>query len=90
MNDFDAWEKILAEWKKNERRTHLNQELYDLECGFFVHVARFAEKNNIPLPKNDQLFGMVEKIHAKMKEIDGEEQPKGNTDNLPTRKQNQI
>lgn len=52
MNDFDAWQKILLEWKQVNHMKRLNQQLYDQLGGAIIYILKYAERNNIPLSNN--------------------------------------
>jgi hypothetical protein len=70
MNDFEAWEKIIAEWKEVNRIKRLNQELYDLLGGSIVYLSEYAKKNNITLPNKDEINRMAGRIHILIDKID--------------------
>jgi hypothetical protein len=63
MNDFDAWQKILFEWKQVNRMKRLNQHLYDQLGGAIIYILNYSERNNIPLPNRDCLYSMVDNVH---------------------------
>ena len=69
MNEFDAWQKIINEWKEVNRMKRLNQELYDMLGGAFIYILEYSEKYNFPLPKKEGLFRMAERIHYLINEI---------------------
>jgi hypothetical protein len=82
MNEFEAWEIIMKEWQRVQRRERLSQELYDLLGGAIMHVLRTARQNNIRLPNQDRLYDMVDRIHAVGDEINEDKHINGNK--LPT------
>lgn len=82
MNDFEAWQKIIGEWKEVNRMKKLNQELYDLLGGAIVYIDEYAKKNKITLPNKDAINRMAGRIHILMNEIDKSNQ----TPNLNTEK----
>ncbi|HYA85206.1 MAG TPA: hypothetical protein VEH06_17435 [Candidatus Bathyarchaeia archaeon] len=55
MNEFDAWQKILSEWKDVTRVRSLNQQLYDQLVGGLIYIQRYAKSNGITLPNRDRL-----------------------------------
>jgi hypothetical protein len=63
MNDFDAWQKILLEWKQVNQMKRLNQQLYDQLGGSIVYILNYSEKHNIPLPDRDCLYRMIDNVH---------------------------
>jgi len=83
MNDFEAWEKIIQQWKEVNRMKRLNQELYDILAGSITYIGEYAKKNNITLPNKDEINRMAGRIHILMDKIDNPYQtPKVNTKNL--------
>ncbi|MGB6593197.1 MAG: hypothetical protein WBE68_16990 [Candidatus Nitrosopolaris sp.] len=44
MNEFDAWYKILEEWKKIKRTKRLIQELYEQVGGTLFFILDYAKK----------------------------------------------
>ena len=84
MNDFEAWEKIIVEWKEVNRMKRLNQELYDLLGGAITYMDGYAKKNNIVLPNRDEINRMAGRIHILMDKIDSPYQ----TSKLNTTKNN--
>ena len=69
MNEFEAMQYLVQEWKAVERKSKKCQELYDLLGGALLYTVRYARKNNIPLPNFDALDRMVECIHLKIEEF---------------------
>lgn len=63
MDEFDAWQKIMEEWKLVRRAKRLNQQLYDMLGGAIIYILHYAEKNNIDLPNRDELRCMSDNIH---------------------------
>jgi hypothetical protein len=63
MNDFDAWQRILLEWKNVNHMKRLNQQLYDQLGGAIIYILKYGEKNNIPLPNKDALYRMIDNVH---------------------------
>jgi hypothetical protein len=63
MDEFQAWNKILLEWKQVNRMKRLNQQLYDQLGGSIMYILDYSKKNNIPLPNRDSLFRMIDNIH---------------------------
>jgi hypothetical protein len=69
MNEFDAWQQIVEEWKQVDKMKKLNQRLYDELGGSLIYILEYSEKNNIILPNRDRLFRMVDNIHKTMNTI---------------------
>jgi hypothetical protein len=69
MNEFDAWQQIVEEWKQVDKMKKLNQRLYDELGGCLMYILEYSEKNNIVLPNRDRLFRMVDNIHKTMDTI---------------------
>ena len=69
MNEFEAWQKIMSEWKEVNRMKKLNQELYDILGGAIIYISKYAEKNTISLPNRDAINRMASKIHCLIDEI---------------------
>ena len=69
INDFEAWQKILEEWKEVSRMKKLNQELYDLLGGSLMYVLEYSERNSIRLPNREALYRMADRIHLLIGEI---------------------
>lgn len=63
MNDFDAWQKILLEWRQVNHMKRLNQQLYDQLGGAIIYILNYCERNNIPLPNRDSLYRMIDNVH---------------------------
>jgi uncharacterized protein YabN with tetrapyrrole methylase and pyrophosphatase domain len=70
MNEFDAWNKILEEWREIKRTKRLIQELYDQVGGTLFFILDYAKKNGIPLHNRDSLYRMADRIHHLMDEIE--------------------
>jgi len=70
LTQFEAWQKILSEWREVNRMKKLNQELYDLLGGAIIYIIEYSEKNNIQLPNRDALYRMADRIHYLMGEIE--------------------
>lgn len=70
MNEFDAWNKILEEWKTIRRMKGLIQELYDQVGGTLFFILDYAKKHDIPLHNRDSLYRMADRIHYLMDEIE--------------------
>lgn len=49
MNEFDAWYKILEEWKTIKRTKRLIQELYEQVGGTLFFILDYTKKHEIPL-----------------------------------------
>jgi hypothetical protein len=64
MNERQAWEEIVREWRQIDKMKDLNQRLYDELGGCLVYVLEYAKKNNITLPNKDRLYRMVENLHV--------------------------
>ncbi|AIC15253.1 hypothetical protein [Nitrososphaera viennensis] len=71
MDEFEAWQKILAARQRVARMERLNQELYDHLGGAIIYTLEHAKKNHIPLPNREALYRMIERAHLLMKEING-------------------
>lgn len=70
MNDFEAWQYLLTEWRGVQRVKHLNQELYDQLGGSILYLLNYAEKNDIALSNKEGLCQMLDKAHNLMTSID--------------------
>src|SRR5919198_5021313 len=70
MNELDAWDEILLEWKKVKRMKKLVQELYEQVGGTLFYMLDYAKKNNIILPNREGLYRMADRIHYLMDEIE--------------------
>jgi tyrosine-protein phosphatase YwqE len=75
MSSLQAWERILFEWKQVHRLKTLNQRLYDQLGGSIIHIIRYAEENNIPLPNRDKLYELVDKAENVIDEINAVKLP---------------
>jgi hypothetical protein len=64
LNEFEAWQKIIEEWKQVDRMKQLNQRLYDELGGALMYILDYADKNNIALPNRDRVFRMIDNIHS--------------------------
>jgi hypothetical protein len=64
LNEHQAWEEIVREWKQIDRMKDLNQRLYDELGGCLMYIIEYAERNNIVLPNRDRLYRMVENLHV--------------------------
>jgi Domain of unknown function (DUF2405) len=69
MNDFDAWQKILVEWKQVNQMKRYNQELYDQLGGTKMYVLIYAERNNFALPNKDALYRIIDSIHDTISKV---------------------
>jgi hypothetical protein len=69
MDNFDAWQRILSEWRKVQRMKKLNQRLYDHLGGSIIYVLNYADKNNIPLLNSKTLYDLVDKAENIIDEI---------------------
>src|SRR6266540_6909647 len=69
MNEIQAWQEIIEEWKKVDRLRRLNQEFYDQLGDTFFFLLKYAEKNNIALPNKMGLYGMIDRLHERMRFI---------------------
>ena len=63
LNEFEAWQKIIEEWKQVDRMKQLNQRLYDELGGALMYILDYADKNDITLPNRDRLYRMIDNIH---------------------------
>lgn len=61
MNDFEAWQERLSEWKQVNRMKNVNQRLYDYLASSIIYILEYAKKNGIILPHRDVLYRMVER-----------------------------
>jgi hypothetical protein len=66
MNDLEAWQQILKEWKYVKRTKRLNQELYDQLFGSIQYIVEYSKKYGIPIPNRETLVNMSERIHYLM------------------------
>jgi hypothetical protein len=64
MNEFESWEKIIAEWKEVGRMKKLNQELYDLLGGALIYVIEYSKKYKTNLPNEEALYRMADRVHT--------------------------
>jgi len=64
LNDFEAWQKIVGEWKEVDRMKSLNQRLYDELGSAIIYILEYSKRNNIVLPNRERLFKMIENIHV--------------------------
>ena len=95
-NEFDVLKRALAEHETALKMKNLNQELMEFLTGSIYEVIRCADENGISLSKRDKLLKLMERANIMIENIISTSsdrsftphQPKGNTDNLPTRKQN--
>jgi hypothetical protein len=60
MNDFEAWQEILEEWKKVNHMKNVIQRLYDYIGSSIIYILEYAKYNRISLPHRDALYRMVE------------------------------
>ena len=88
-NEIDIIRKIIEEYDEVLRLKKLNEDLYSHLTGSIYYLLKYLEKHDIFLPQKESLLGMVEKANFIIDQF-ANHQPKGNTDNLPTRKQNLI
>jgi len=63
LNEFEAWQKIIEEWKQVDRMKQLNQRLYDELGGALMYILDYTDKNDIALPNRDRLYRMIDNIH---------------------------
>ena len=63
MNEFQAWQEIIEEWKQVDKMKEMNQRLYDELGGAIIYILEYSERNNIVLPNRDRLYGLIENIH---------------------------
>ena len=45
MNEFQAWDKILLEWKQVNRMKGLNQQLYDQLGGTLIYILDYRDSS---------------------------------------------
>src|SRR5919108_3506677 len=64
MNDFEAWQRIIEEWKQVDKMKRLNQRLYGELGGAIMFILEYSKRNNIVLPNKDRLFRLVDNIHV--------------------------
>ncbi|MGA7898255.1 MAG: hypothetical protein WCA39_05260 [Nitrososphaeraceae archaeon] len=69
MKEFQAWERILLEWKQVHRLKTLNQRLYDQLGGSIIHIIRYAQENNITLPNREKLYELIDRAEKVMDDI---------------------
>ena len=60
MNKFDAWQKILNDWKEVDRARRLNQRLYDILTSSIIYLLEYSKKHDFILPYKERLIKMVE------------------------------
>jgi hypothetical protein len=44
MDEFEAWQKILEQWKLVRRAKKLNQQLYDMLGGAIIYIYTMLKK----------------------------------------------
>ena len=71
MNDFEAWQKIVEEWKQVDRMKELNQRLYDELGGAIMYILEFSKRNDIVLPTRERLYRLIDNIHVTTDTIKG-------------------
>lgn len=77
--DKEITNDILNQYKDALRLKKLNQELYNHLCASILHLLKYSQKYNIPLPKKDVLLGMIEKADFIVDQF--ADQPTVNTNN---------
>jgi hypothetical protein len=80
LNEFDAWNKIMLEWREVNRMKQLNQELYDLLGGALLFTISYTKKHNIPLPDMDTMTHRVHEIIEEINPPTKNQQPKATPD----------
>ena len=69
MNEFEAWQKILNEWKEVDRARRLNQRLYDYLSSSIIYLLVYSKKHDFILPHKQSLIKMIEDSEKIMDEI---------------------
>jgi hypothetical protein len=69
-DSIDAWAEILLEWKRVKRKKRLVQVLYEQVGGTLYYILNYAKRNDIILPNRERLYGMIDRIHYLMDEIE--------------------
>jgi hypothetical protein len=69
MNDseFEAWQKILDEWRKLDRLRRLNQRLYDYLVSSMIYLIEYSKRNDIVLPHKVKNVVLAYMNHLKVK-----------------------
>lgn len=60
-DEIDIMRKSIMNYDQAIRIKKLNEELYEHLTGSIYYLMKYAEKNNLPLPKKNELLQMVEK-----------------------------
>jgi hypothetical protein len=82
IEQFEAWQEIIEEWKKVQRMKRHIQELYDQVGGTLFYILEYSKKHGISLPNRNALFQMAERIHRQMDEIESSKSGKKSDESL--------
>ena len=80
MDEIDVMKKALGEYEHARYLKRINQDLYNQLTGSIYWLLKYAEKNNIFLPKKEELFRLVENSHFYIDQFAKPQQPKSNTE----------
>ncbi len=69
MNEFEAWNKILEEWKQVDKMKKFNQQLYDQLNGSILYLLEYVKKHNIIFPNRERLLRLVDNTHSITNEL---------------------
>ena len=59
-DEIKIMKKALAQYERAVRLKRLNQNLYDHLIGSIYCLLEYSQKYNVPLPRKNQLIGMIE------------------------------
>ena len=77
MNDseFEAWQKILDEWKKVDKVRRLNQRLYDYLGSCLIYLLEYSKRNDIVLPHKERIERMIDESEYIIDQINSATSP---------------
>ena len=76
MNNFEAWQEILDEWKKVDKLRRLNQRLYDYLGSSIIYLLEYSKRNDIVLPHKERLEKMIDESEYIIDQINSATSPK--------------
>ena len=76
MNNFEAWQEILDEWKKVDRLKRLNQRLYDYLGSSIIYLLEYSKRNDIVLPHKERIEKMIDEAEYIIDQINSVTSPK--------------
>ncbi|MEX0862698.1 hypothetical protein [Nitrosopumilus sp.] len=68
-NDIDILCEVIEEYRQVNQLKKMNYELLSHLQGVYCWIFKYAEQNNIPLPKKEALLRMAEKADFLIDEI---------------------